>query len=369
MATKTNRKPKAPTAAANKAKARKTGRTAGKAGRTAGKAAPSRKSAAAGSARAKQASATRPSKAARAKKPAAKPAARGKARANGAAPAPEKVALSPRVSAALKAAAWAADWVAAQGRFVWHDLMTSDAATARDFYTQLFGWRVQELNMAGFTVLLLKNDDRSIGTIMAETSLPSSHWMPYVAVADVEAACRRVTELGGSIGSPAASAPKLGRFAIVSDPQGGTFSPLKRPNDVGPPPDPSRWAPGDFCWEELVTPDPESAASFYAALCGWQVELAPMSQPYWMAKNDGLPVGGLTQPAPGVTPDRPYWLPYIGVDDVDDTAARATDLGATVTVPPTDIPGMGRFAILTDPVGAAVGLFAVADAGASPPGD
>jgi predicted enzyme related to lactoylglutathione lyase len=267
---------------------------------------------------------------------------------------PEKLALS-RVTAALKRATWAADWVAAQGRFVWHDLMTTDAPAARAFYTELFGWGVQELNMGGFTVLLLKNGERSIGTIMPETSLPSSHWMPYVAVADVDAACRRAVELGGAVGVPATNVPKLGRLAVVTDPHGGAFSPLKRPSEAGPPPDPASVAAGDFCWEELATPNAEAAAAFYGSLFNWKIEPMPMAQPYWTAKNDGAPVAGIT-PAPDPSA-RPRWLPYIAVADVDDTAARATALGASVATAPTDIPGLGRFAILTDPVGAAFALY------------
>jgi predicted enzyme related to lactoylglutathione lyase len=339
MAKKTKRKPKGTTKAAPKRAARKASKPAARL-----KAKP---------AKAKRKGGARPAKAAKARKPArSRPA-----RAAAATAMPEKVALS-RVTAALKRATWAADWVAAQGRFIWHDLMTTDAPTARSFYTELFGWGVQELNMAESTVLLLKNGDRSIGTIMPEASLPSSHWMPYVAVDDVDAACRRAVELGGAVGVPATNVPKLGRLAVVTDPQGGAFSPIKRPPDAGPPPDPAGVQAGDFCWEELATSDAEGAAAFYGALFNWQIEAMPMSLPYWTAKNDGLPVAGIT---PATDPaGRPSWLPYIAVADVDDTAARAAALGATVVTGATDIPGLGRFAILTDPVGASFALYRAA---------
>ena len=48
-------------------------------------------------------------------------------------------------------------------------------------------------------------------------------------------------------------------------------------------------------------------------------------------------------------PSPPHWKTYIGVDDIDGTTAAARDLGATVLVEPTDIPGMGRFSIVADP--------------------
>jgi hypothetical protein len=55
------------------------------------------------------------------------------------------------------------------------------------------------------------------------------------------------------------------------------------------------------------------------------------------------------------TPDS--WLVYFGTEDVDSDAKRAVDLGATVIVDPTDIPGTGRFAVLLDPQNAAFALF------------
>ena len=53
----------------------------------------------------------------------------------------------------------------------------------------------------------------------------------------------------------------------------------------------------------------------------------------------------------------PNWLVYIGTEDVDASAGKAKELGATVHMPPTDIPNVGRFAVLMDPTGAAFALF------------
>ena len=54
---------------------------------------------------------------------------------------------------------------------------------------------------------------------------------------------------------------------------------------------------------------------------------------------------------------RPAWMGYIGVDDVDDCAARVTAAGGTVHRPPEDIPGIGRFCVVADPGGASFILF------------
>jgi hypothetical protein len=52
-----------------------------------------------------------------------------------------------------------------------------------------------------------------------------------------------------------------------------------------------------------------------------------------------------------------HWLPFFAVDDCDGTAAHAQALGALVKLPPTELPRMGRFAVLEDPQGAAFGVF------------
>src|SRR5512141_3189196 len=89
------------------------------------------------------------------------------------------------------------------GTFVWHDLMTTDAERARGFYGELFGWRFEPLAMGPFTawaiVAAAAGGERRIGTIMPEPSLPSSHWMPYAGVDEVEPACARVRALGGGV--------------------------------------------------------------------------------------------------------------------------------------------------------------------------
>ncbi|MBT4529803.1 MAG: VOC family protein, partial [Phycisphaerae bacterium] len=54
---------------------------------------------------------------------------------------------------------------------------------------------------------------------------------------------------------------------------------------------------------------------------------------------------------------QPAWLAYINVASVDETTAKAMELGATVCYEPADIPGIGRFSVFTDPVGATIAVF------------
>jgi uncharacterized protein len=119
---------------------------------------------------------------------------------------------------------------------------------------------------------------------------------------------------------------------------------------------------GRFVWYELSTSDPAAAQRFYKAITGWGTQDFPETDSntvYTMWKNGENPVGGVWQlPAElasqGVPP---HWLPYVGTDDVDETIAEATQLGARVIVPAKDIPNMGRFAILADPQGAMFAIY------------
>jgi uncharacterized protein len=111
-------------------------------------------------------------------------------------------------------------------------------------------------------------------------------------------------------------------------------------------------------WYELMTPDPASVAPFYRAVLGWNVQDAtPMpngSEYRTIGRADGGAAGGILT----LTRDmqsagaRPLWLPYFHVDDVDESVAAASMHDARTWLPPRNIPGAGRVAMLADPQGA-----------------
>ncbi len=116
---------------------------------------------------------------------------------------------------------------------------------------------------------------------------------------------------------------------------------------------------GRFVWYELVTTDPQAAQSFYTNVVGWST--APFENaeiPYTMWMNGEAPVGGVME-LPKEARDHdtpPHWIAYVEVDDVDATAKKAGKLGGTIVVQPSDIPNVGRFAILHDPQGATIAI-------------
>ena len=112
---------------------------------------------------------------------------------------------------------------------------------------------------------------------------------------------------------------------------------------------------GQPCWYELTASDPSAARTFYTAIMGWiWADSGTPGMDYRIARM-GLPmVAGMTQAKPGQTA---AWMIYFAVDNCDATADLAKSLGATIIVPPADIPNTGRFAMLIDPQGAAFALL------------
>jgi predicted enzyme related to lactoylglutathione lyase len=125
-----------------------------------------------------------------------------------------------------------------------------------------------------------------------------------------------------------------------------------------------------FAWYELMTPDPKAGQAFYTKLFGWGLQdFEAAKEPYVMWTRNDEPFGGVMR-----LPDEakqmgapPHWLPYVGVTKTDTTVDEATKLGARVFVPPTDIPGGGRFAVLGDPQGAVFGVVSSSQPKPEPP--
>lgn len=121
-------------------------------------------------------------------------------------------------------------------------------------------------------------------------------------------------------------------------------------------------APGSFCWFECGTTDAEVSKKFYTELFGWNAVDVPMPGDvggnYTLLKMGGEDLAGLyplTGPQFEGVPS--HWLTYVTVENTDQTAERAEHLGAKITAPPMDVPGVGRIAVLQDPTGATIALF------------
>ena len=110
-----------------------------------------------------------------------------------------------------------------RNNFVWHDLMTTDTKAAEAFYSKVVGWRAQDAGMPDRSYIILHANEIPIGGLMPvppETAAAGAtpFWNGYVAVDDVDAFAKRVTQAGGAVHRGPEDIPGVGRFAVVADP-------------------------------------------------------------------------------------------------------------------------------------------------------
>jgi predicted enzyme related to lactoylglutathione lyase len=113
------------------------------------------------------------------------------------------------------------------GTLCWADLMTPDPAGVAKFYSQVFGWKIEpgEHDSSGY--LHIKNGDQFIGGIPPAGSLPPNvpaHWIAYFLVENCDASSQKATSAGAKILVPPMTMEGVGRWSVVSDPQGAAFS-------------------------------------------------------------------------------------------------------------------------------------------------
>ena len=113
-----------------------------------------------------------------------------------------------------------------------------------------------------------------------------------------------------------------------------------------------------FVWYDLMTTDTKAAERFYGDVVGWSSRNSEMAgPPYTLLLMGESMVGGIMPIPPEAAGAAPTWMGYIGVEDVDAYAEKVKAVGGAVRRAGTDIPGIGRFAVVTDPGGAYFILF------------
>ena len=235
------------------------------------------------------------------------------------------------------------------GKFVWFEHLSADQDSASRFYEQLFGWTTARMPMGDMTYAMIQNGGEGVGGY-GQAEPGQATWRSYLSVADVDASCAAAAADGATVLTPPMDYGPVGRGALIRDPGGAAVS-LWKSSD-GDAADSMAIVPGKFCWNELYVDDPAAVVGFYERLVGLRhdaMDMGPMGM-YYVLKSGEISRGGvMARPMPeqGI-----LWVPYVTVADADAAAARATSLGATVCVPPMDIPGVGRSTMFIDPAGA-----------------
>lgn len=249
------------------------------------------------------------------------------------------------------------------GKFVWFEIMTHDIEKSKAFYTELFGWGVEEMTMQNdFVYTAFKNGNTPIGGFfLLDESMKDvpAHWLAYLSVEDVDATAKKLEAAGGMVAVEPMSNPGVGRMSLVVDPEGARFSLFKSENPD--PPDKEEMEPGDFCWNELWSNLADAALKFYTEAIGYQSEVFPTEDEstYYVLKMGDKGRAGLMQsPHPGAPSS---WLQYVMVKDCDATVEKVRALGGQVPAEPMDLKDVGRFAVIDDPEGASIGILEPSD--------
>ncbi|WEX11293.1 VOC family protein [Chelativorans sp. AA-79] len=247
--------------------------------------------------------------------------------------------------------------------FFWYELMTTDMKAAAAFYADVVGWQATpwgEPSSPPYTIM--NAGERGVAGIMhipdeVRRSGGQPMWLGYIYAEDTDKATNGVEQAGGTVHRPPSDIPGVGRFSVVSDPQGVMFMLL---SPIGPdqPPVPAG-TPGHIGWHELYTSDWQKAFEFYSGQFGWTKEdamdMGPMGTYQLFAAGDDLIGGMMNRPA---QIPFPFWQFYFNVPAVEAAAQRVKTGGGQILMDPMEVPGGSWIVQCMDPQGAAFALAA-----------
>jgi len=279
----------------------------------------------------------------------------------------------------------------------WVDTSQPDPAAAVDFYGDLFGWQFEDVmppssegryfiarHEAASSSIFDTSGERRRGDVAAvgsirEAAPPMAMWNTYFWVDSAEEFASKVRDAGGGVVREPFDAMDACRMAVFTDPEGAAFCVWEAKEHKG-----ARLVndPGALVFNGLATRDVDGARSFYGSVFGWQTGPIGGGAEGWtlpgygnwlerehhpdlrkrMAEA-GAPEGfedivaAIIPIADDQSDTPPHWSVTFAVDDADATAARATELGGKVIVPPFDAPWSTstytiRITVIADPQGA-----------------
>jgi len=258
----------------------------------------------------------------------------------------------------------------------WVDTSQPDPQAALDFYGGLFGWEFEDVmppESEGkyFVGRLRGGDVAAVGSI-PEGGPPIAMWNTYIWVESADQTASKVLGAGGKALMEPFDVMDAGRMAVFADPEGAAFCVWQAKNHRGAQ---IVNEAGSLNFNGLNTRDVEGAKSFYGSVFGWQTLALDGGTAMWSLPGYGdhleqanpdlrkqmadanAPAGfedvvASINPIPADQPDVPaHWSVTFAVDDADATAAKATELGGKVIVPPFDAPWV-RMTVIADPQGA-----------------
>jgi predicted enzyme related to lactoylglutathione lyase len=257
----------------------------------------------------------------------------------------------------------------------WIDTSQPDPGAALDFYGGLFGWQFDERTPDGAEqrYFVASRDGLTVAAVGSQPpELEAPSWNTYIRVESADDAARAIERAGGRLLMGPFDVPDAGRMAGFRDPAGATGFVWEAKGTEGVE---LVNAHGSWNFSELHTADREGALRFYGEVFGWEMSDRAADDPgmsFWRSPGYGdflerltpgtrARMGEMGAPegfedavawlaSPTEDTAAPRWNVTFGVDDADEAARRAAELGGRVLAEPVDLPWV-RMTILSDPAG------------------
>jgi hypothetical protein len=232
------------------------------------------------------------------------------------------------------------------------DMMSSDLAKSRDFYTQLFGWTAGEGSEEFGGYFMFMRDDAPVAGCMPK--MPGDEapeeWTVYLAVEDARKTLALATSSGATEVIPAMDIADLGTMAVVSDVGGARIGMWQTNNFPGIP---VRGETGAQSWFELHTLNYDANVAFYSEVFGWDARTmadTPEFRYTTLGEAEAATAGIMDASSYAQDGFTSEWGVYISVENTDASVAKAISLGGTQVEEPRDSP-YGRLAHIADTTG------------------
>ena len=246
------------------------------------------------------------------------------------------------------------------GSLCWFELASTDLGAAKNFYTSIFPWAVNDMPMGPsevYTIFRVDGQDAAAAYTMPADQRSHGvppNWMPYIMVKSADESTARARALGATVHKEPFDVMDQGRMSVVQDPQGAMFCLWEKKKSGGTG---ITAVDGTAVWADLSTTDQAAGAKFYGDLFGWKMVEGESMRPakpgsYYHIVSGKEFIGGVP-PAEYRQNGMPsHWMLYFQVPDCDGTVARVSALGGRVLLPTQTMGNTRKYAVLADPQGA-----------------
>ena len=245
------------------------------------------------------------------------------------------------------------------GHWVWYDLVAHDVAQAQGFYSRVFGWEFEKTTVDGKPYWLASLNGSKVAGLLNFNRQPESYrhavWINFLSVNSVDDAVQIVRQGQGEVIVDVEFVPgRGGQLAVVKDAEEAVFglvSSKEKEKAL------AETAVNHFVWSELWADDLQRMAGFYAALASYEIEkqqsVDDLDEVVLLKNN--RPHAGIIQIAR--EHEKSAWLPYIRVQNLQQTLQRVSAAGGEILVEPSEKIRNGKVSVIKDNQGAAIGLF------------